>query len=505
MEDAGLRAQLRQFRNRMACKGIAAHQIAAALIQQYDVNPRVAFRHALGLTQTQVAEQYNRRWPDPTPKTRKEISYWECWGGPGESASSPSSARAPSYQDLGRLAQLYGCRVDDLLFGPSRDPGPAPTAVPYHVIADILSSLDSAGYAEDVEVGGVPVTLCAAIGEGSITVSLSRRQFTELLAAGGLAALIPATALAPAPASAGTGAAETAGYWRQILTAHQAGHHLLTPGAHITALTDALSDISAVRDHAGSEARHQLRRMQAEFAEHISWLYRETGDLASCWRWADRAAEWSLETGDTSMATYMMLRRATVALDQGHHARAADLARAARHADWDVPPALQATAHLYLARAQAVAGVVAESDLDRADELLAAGHRTTDPAYLRFYTSAFGEFQRATCYMSAGVPGRAATILQARLTALPSTSHRDRAVHLTRLGAAHAADQVPDAAAIAGIGALTEVRHSESQHALNELQRLDAALTRGWPRQPKVREFHESLVAATAATNRHAV
>ncbi|WP_395108329.1 hypothetical protein [Actinomadura sp. SCN-SB] len=59
-------------------------------------------------------------------------------------------------------------------------------------------------------------------------------------------------------------------------------------------------------------------------------------------------------------------------------------------------------------------------------------------------------------------PGRAVTILQGRLTALPGTHHRDRAVHLARLGAAHAADQIPDAAAIAGLASLTETRRAGS-------------------------------------------
>ncbi len=54
------------------------------------------------------------------------------------------------------------------------------------------------------------------------------------------------------------------------------------------------------------------------------------------------------------------------------------------------------------------------------------------------------------------------TILQGRLTALPGTHHRDRAVHLARLGAAHAADQIPDAAAIAGLASLTETRRAGS-------------------------------------------
>ena len=505
MDDGGVVGHLRQVRRRMARQGASTDQIAAALIAEFDVNPRVAFRHALGLTQAQVAERYNQRWPGPVPKTRKEISYWECWPGPGRATSS-SSARAPSYEDLARLAALYGCLVDDLLFGPRRDTTPPATTVSYPVITDLLSRLQGADYAENVDSGGTGngaaagaiVTLHAAIGEGSIIVRLSRRQFGELLAAGGLAALLPDALASVAHADTGDGVAT----WRRTLTAHQAGHHLLAPSDHITALTQALAGMAAAREQAPATVRRRLRQVQAEYAEHISWLYRETGDLASCWQWADRATTWALEAGDSAMATYMMLRRANVALDQGDHERAGDLAQAALHADWAIPPALRAVAHLYQARAQAAVGTVASDQLDRADELLADGHRPNAPVYLRFYTPQFGELQRATCYMTAGKPSRAVTILQARLTGQPGTHHRDRAVHLARLGAAHAADRVPDAAAIAGLGALTEARRAGSVTTLGELRRLDDTLTAAWPRQPKVREFHQTLLAAHPAERR---
>ncbi|HEU5155373.1 MAG TPA: helix-turn-helix transcriptional regulator [Streptosporangiaceae bacterium] len=77
---------------------------------------RTAFRLALGLTQEEVAAEYNRRWPSQSPKTGKYISYWERWAGPGSAATS--SAREPSYTDISRLAELYGCLIDDLVTPP---------------------------------------------------------------------------------------------------------------------------------------------------------------------------------------------------------------------------------------------------------------------------------------------------------------------------------------------------------------------------------------------------
>ena len=57
-----------------------------------------------------------------------------------------------------------------------------------------------------------------------------------------------------------------------------------------------------------------LARVQSEYAEHLSWLHRERGDHAGAHRWADKATSWALEAADPVMASYMMLRRASLAL-----------------------------------------------------------------------------------------------------------------------------------------------------------------------------------------------
>jgi len=81
-------------------------EIAAAFQVAYRVNPRVALRQAHGWSQPQAAERWTERWPDD-PKTFKNFSYWEQWPGP--------TGHAPSLDTLDRLAQLYECRLTDLL------------------------------------------------------------------------------------------------------------------------------------------------------------------------------------------------------------------------------------------------------------------------------------------------------------------------------------------------------------------------------------------------------
>lgn len=490
--DADARRQISELRSSLRRQGATTRQVAAAIADRFGVTPQAAFRHAAGLSQAQVAERYNRRWPGEHPKTFKHVSYWECWQGPG--ASRTASSRAPSYEDLARLARLYGCLVDDLLLGPRQAP-PLPAA---GGLAEVISLLLPGRYAERSEDDDDDVSIVLRIpaGEGNITVKLSRRQFTELLAAGGLAAVLPDAALAR-NAQAGPASAR---HYRQVLTAHQSGHHLLDPRAHIATLQQALGGIEQQRAQStGSALRSELRQVQSEYAEHLSWLYREAGDLGACRRWADRAAGWALESGDTTMATYMMLRGANLALDQGDHQQAADLAIAAQNVSWQIPPVLRGVALAYEARSRAHTGTVAQAQLDQAASLIAGGSPENDPAYLRFYDSDFADLQRATCYVDAGTPQPAVTILQSKITTLPVSHGRDRGVYLARLGAAHAVGQVPDAAAYAGMASLAEARRAASRHVLAELGHLDATLMRQWPGQPKVRQFHDALNDTRAA------
>ena len=100
----------KQQREQLVCSlradGKSWVEVAETLRQRYRFNARVALRYAHEWSQRQAADEWNRRWPDEL-KTFKMFSYWEQW--------PSSTGHAPTFDNLGKLAELYECAVSDLL------------------------------------------------------------------------------------------------------------------------------------------------------------------------------------------------------------------------------------------------------------------------------------------------------------------------------------------------------------------------------------------------------
>jgi transcriptional regulator with XRE-family HTH domain len=94
-----MKAERDQLRDRMRSLGCSLTQIALEMSRQFDLRPRLAWRHALGWTQSELAQQYNIAHPGAGLLANR-VSKYETW--PHGSGGPPS----PRY--LSGLATTYG-------------------------------------------------------------------------------------------------------------------------------------------------------------------------------------------------------------------------------------------------------------------------------------------------------------------------------------------------------------------------------------------------------------
>lgn len=106
-----IKAEQRKLREKMQALGMSCWEITREMSRRYNLRPRTAWRTALGWTLEEAAQHYNARRSAANPElaaalTASRLSEWERW---------PQSGRKPTIASLCLLAEIYQCKVPDLI------------------------------------------------------------------------------------------------------------------------------------------------------------------------------------------------------------------------------------------------------------------------------------------------------------------------------------------------------------------------------------------------------
>lgn len=341
---------------------------------------------------------------------------------------------------------------------------------------------------------------------GSLPVTISRRQFTQLLTTGAVTSLLPgatdadhAQHLIRALGQPAHLDGEVIDYFRRLLAEHYTAdkrlgpHHLLRP---VLAQIEVMDDL---RKSARAPHVEPLMQVLAQYAEMAGWLHQDAGNLEAAAHWSRRATEWAHCAGDEQMVAYMLIRQSNIACLTDDHAAVVQLAAAAQKVS-GTDPKLTALANQQEARGHALMGDFGPcfSRLDTAATLLREHPKVSHPnvpVYLHHYDADTLEEQSAVCYRAAGQGDKAISILQNKIDKMPVGMLRDRGHLNAKLAVAmvYSKQPAPDRAAELGLTALTAARQTGSARIRRELQTLQSQLVGRWPDLPRTRELREAL------------
>jgi transcriptional regulator with XRE-family HTH domain len=485
------RRKIADLREKMVDQGATATQIATAIADRYEVTMLTAYRLALGLTQEAVAELYNGRWPSDRPRTGKYVSYWENWKGPG---SPPSTgAREPSLVDLGRLAQLYGCRIDDLL-------GPSGSGANDELAAFIEETTD---HGTAVDLPAVPAGWQASDDDPEGRSPTNRRQVLQVGLLGATASWIDW----PGPASA---AAQTMGR--------------VTPGV-VAAIAETVARAQRLDDQQGGGAAlgyvsgqfaalsEMLRRTSYDvptgntLLTHLAQLAQTAGFMAYDSTQDHQARQWYLtglraagNASDQLLQASILSLMSNQAVTCGKIDEAQQLADAARDAAVDGPPTVRALIGARGSLASAAAGddLRFQRALDRIATHL--DETSTDPAPPWAYYVSETELNaicgRGLVMLTLRTPRLRHTLLpdaEARLHARALSDEpaygRSELRHAAWLGLAHVHTGHLDQAVQAGERALGRLNGVTSLRSVALLRRLRNDLATHESRSSAVRDL----------------
>jgi hypothetical protein len=194
---------------------------------------------------------------------------------------------------------------------------------------------------------------------------------------------------------------------------------VLPPAQLIDAMIGNFAILDGLRRRATSSDQHRYGTLQARYAETLSWLSEETGDLSGAVWWIDRASQWAQAAHWSGMTAWGFLRRSsTVSCFSDDGLRMVDQARPVLEMP-QTSPRMKGLAAVNVAYGYARAGNRDESHraLDTAMGWLAQPIREDDAVlgHSTVVTDDHFVLYQTTCDIYSGYGARVIPMLEPRL------------------------------------------------------------------------------------------
>lgn len=276
------------------------------------------------------------------------------------------------------------------------------------------------------------------------------------------------------------------------------------PARLIDAMTGQVAVLDGVRRRTAGAQRRQYGTLAAQYAEVLSWLSEEAGDLPSAVWWLDRASHWAQAAGWMSMTAFTFMRRSMMVTSfSSDGLRAVDQARPVLEMP-QASPRMKGMAAKQVAAGYALAGNRDESRraMDAAMDYLAQPLREDDAALSQLHVASddlLATYQ-ATCDVYLGYGVRVIPVLEPRLASLANSSFRRATITRAKLARAYANAGQPEQACRLAWETLEAIEQIDSQSARSELRRALPLLVNRWHGRSDVQEVAHRLAppAATA-------
>ncbi|MDQ3760389.1 MAG: hypothetical protein M3460_01385 [Actinomycetota bacterium] len=217
-------------------------------------------------------------------------------------------------------------------------------------------------------------------------------------------------------------------YFKDAFNGFQEAARMLPPQHLMDGLLGNVAILDGLRRRAAKRDRQHYCNLQARYAESLSWLSEEAGDLPGAMYWIDRASQWAQAVNWSAMTEYSFVRRSMMVISfSGDGRRAIDQARHVFEIS-DASPRMKGLAAKQMAFGYALAcnRDASYRALDEAMDWLAQPAREDDTLLGQRSVvddDLFAIFQ-ATYDINLGHGARAIRVLEPRLASLSRSSVR---------------------------------------------------------------------------------